>query len=92
MEKLLEEEEMAAGAPAAASQKKRQGKTAKERRLAAEGQGLSKRKEEQKGTEAGVEAACPPPFQADVQQAASISAAAVCMSAELQAKACKSSC
>jgi large subunit ribosomal protein L40e len=41
MKKLLEEEEKAAGAPAAASQKKKQAKTAKERRLVAEGQGLS---------------------------------------------------
>jgi hypothetical protein len=58
MKKLLEEDEKAAGAPAAASQKKKQAKTAKERsRLTAEGQGLSKRKEEQKSTEAGVEAA-----------------------------------
>jgi ubiquitin C len=78
MKKLLEEEEKAAGAPAAASQKKKRAKTAKERRLAAGGQGLSKRKEEQKGTEAGVEAASwPPPLQADVEQTAnSVSAAA----------------
>jgi hypothetical protein len=77
MKKLLEEEEKAAGAPAAALQKKKQAKTAKER-LAAEGQGLSKRTEEQKGKESGVEAAsCPPPLQANVGQAASsVSAAA----------------
>jgi large subunit ribosomal protein L40e len=57
MKKLLEEEEKAAGAPASALQKKKQAKTAKER-LAAERQGLSKRKEEQESTEAGVDAEC----------------------------------
>jgi hypothetical protein len=83
MKKHLEEEEKAAGAPAAASQKKKQGKTAKERRLAAEGQGLSKRKEEQTGTKASVGAAsCPPPLQPDVGQAASSSVSAAAASAE----------
>jgi ubiquitin len=71
MKKLLEEEEKAAGAPAAVSQKKKLAKTAKARRLAAQGQALSKGKVEQKGTEAGVEATSyPPPLQADVEQAA----------------------
>ncbi len=71
----LEEEEKAAGAPAAASHKKKQAKTAKER-LAAEGQGLSKRNEEQRGTQAGVEAcgsSCPPTLQTDVEQVAKAS-------------------
>jgi hypothetical protein len=77
MKKLLKEEEKAAGAPATASQKKKQAKTAKERRLAAGGQGLSKSKEEQKGTDAGVEAASwPPPLHADVEQTANNMSAA----------------
>ena len=85
MKKHLEEEEKAAAAPAAASQKKKQAKTAKERcsRLAAEGQGLSKRKEEQTGTKASVgDTSCPPPLQADVGQAASSSMSAAAASAE----------
>jgi hypothetical protein len=83
IKKHLEEEERAAGAPAAASQKKQQAKTAKQRRLAAEGQGLGKRKEEQTGTKASVGAAsCPPPLQADVGQAASSSMSAAAASAE----------
>jgi ankyrin repeat protein/ubiquitin len=74
MTKCLEEEDKAAGAPAAVSHKKKQAKTAKERRPAADGQGLSKLNEEQRGTEAGVEAtSCPPPLQTDVDQAAKAS-------------------
>jgi hypothetical protein len=49
VKKLLEEEGKAAGAPAAASQKKNQAKS-----TGCRGARLSERKEEQKGTEAGV--------------------------------------
>ena len=53
---LLEEEEKVHDAPTVDFRMKKQVKTVKEySRLAAEGQGMSKRKEKQKGTESGVE-------------------------------------